>query len=537
MPDTIDTWDKVPVDDGNSWDSSVEVDDYEELPSTEFPTFPDLEAAEDDLVYWTRDKSLILVANAIRAKTGTTEKLSWPIGYRNAIRDMSGGAVAPVEGSELMPMFVQKAFSGGIVDASGAVSIIKRSVFANGLEFVEFPSATTVELYAFASVYTLRSVSLPMVTSINQGTFSSCYSLSTVTTAPINSLGSGAFYMCSNLESLNVGNVTIVPESAFYRCEKLPSFNFAHVTKVSRDAFRSCYSLSMAIIPNLTSLDSNAFACCSNLKEVQLGDVSIVGSSAFEACWELTSISGSRVERIYQNGFRTCKNFSGELYLPLLKSVSVGAFENMYKLEVLNAPMLSSISGGYVFRDCYKLRSIIQSTALQEMLNTSAYLFAGCSMLTFFDMPNLRQIGASAFQECGIISANFPSVSYIGNSAFYSCDSLISVSMPEALRIESKAFCYCGNLVSVNFPKVSYVGDSAFTSCSRLTTATFGSATTLSVWIFDACPALTDLYLPGSTVCTIANIGKTGIKLHVPASLQADYYSRYSARFTIMPIE
>ena len=72
-------------------------------------------------------------------------------------------------------------------------------------------------------------------------------------------------------------------------------------------------------------------------------------------------------------------------------------------------------------------------------------------------------IGNSAFYSCGsLTSVTIPGgVTSIGNSAFYSCDSLTSITLPDGVTsIGNSAFYSCNSLTSVTIPdSVTNIGD------------------------------------------------------------------------------
>lgn len=62
----------------------------------------------------------------------------------------------------------------------------------------------------------------------------------------------------------------------------------------------------------------------------------------------------------------------------------------------------------------------------------------------------------------------------IGNSAFSSCESLTSITIPPSVTtIGYSAFSWCKSLVSITIPpSVTAIGGSAFSSCKSLTSIT-----------------------------------------------------------------
>ena len=98
-------------------------------------------------------------------------------------------------------------------------------------------------------------------------------------------------------------------------------------------------------------------------------------------------------------------------------------------------------------------------------------------------------------------------VTTIGCSAFYGCDSLTSVTIPDSVTtIGYEAFAWCGSLTSVTIPdSVTSIGAAAFYVCSSLTSVTIpNSVTTIGGGAFSCCENLTSVTIPDS-VTTIGN--------------------------------
>ena len=92
-------------------------------------------------------------------------------------------------------------------------------------------------------------------------------------------------------------------------------------------------------------------------------------------------------------------------------------------------------------------------------------------------------------------------VTSIGNYAFYNCDSLTSVTIPNSVTsIGNYAFYNCDSLTSVTIPNsVTSIGDRAFENCTSLTSVTIGgSVTSIGIYAFENCTSLASVTIPNS---------------------------------------
>ena len=125
--------------------------------------------------------------------------------------------------------------------------------------------------------------------------------------------------------------------------------------------------------------------------------------------------------------------------------------------------------------------------------------FYGCSDLTSVSIPNsVTSIGAIAFSNCsGLTSVSIPnSVTSIGYSAFYDCSGLTSITIPNNVTsIASNTFSGCRSLTSVTIPNgVGVIGNYAFFDCRSLTSITIpNSVSHIGYAAFHNCRSLNSI--------------------------------------------
>ena len=99
-------------------------------------------------------------------------------------------------------------------------------------------------------------------------------------------------------------------------------------------------------------------------------------------------------------------------------------------------------------------------------------------------------------------------VTAIGDGAFYNCDGLTSVTIPDSVTgIGNYVFSGCSGLTSVTIPdRVTSIGNRAFYGCSSLTSVTIGNGvTSIGSWAFEGCSGLTSVKI-GNGVTSIGDL-------------------------------
>ena len=141
-------------------------------------------------------------------------------------------------------------------------------------------------------------------------------------------------------------------------------------------------------------------------------------------------------------------------------------------------------------------------TIPKSVMSIGNSAFYGCSGLTSITIPNnVTSIKSYAFSGCSsLTSVTIPEdVTSIENSVFSDCSGLTSVTIPNNVTsIGNSAFSDCRNLTSVMIPEgVTSIGDSAFYGCSHLRNVTIPKdVTNIGNSVFFRCSNLRSITIP-----------------------------------------
>ena len=131
-----------------------------------------------------------------------------------------------------------------------------------------------------------------------------------------------------------------------------------------------------------------------------------------------------------------------------------------------------------------------------EVTTIGGYAFYFCENLTSVIIPDsVTYIGNEAFYRCSSLTSVTigNGVAIIGDAAFSGCSSLTSVTIPDSVRmIYDNAFFGCSSLTSVTIGNnVRMIYNNAFRNCSSLTSVTItDSVNTIENGAFSGCSSL-----------------------------------------------
>ena len=204
---------------------------------------------------------------------------------------------------------------------------------------------------------------------------------------------------------------------------------------------------------------------------------------------------------------------SGDLYYNIISDSTVEVTSDRYYSGLTSVIIPESVT----YNDTtYSVTSIGESA------------FYHCRSLTSITIPNsVTTIEYNAFRYCtGLTSVTIPnSVTTIGGWAFSSCTGLTSITIPNSIMtIEESAFSDCTSLTSVTIPNsVTTIGKSAFSGCTGLTSITIpNSIMTIEESAFSGCTGLTSITIPNSVTTIEGNAfsGCTGLtSITIPNSV------------------
>lgn len=260
--------------------------------------------------------------------------------------------------------------------------------------------------------------------------FRSCEKLKEVTLPAELKILNNAFYSSTELETINIPNgskLKIINKDAFTTNIKLKAFNFlgsCTLESIGDNAFANLEELRMFNFPSSTSrIGANAFSGCKSMSTATFDAnavISKIGSGAFADCGLTSFDIPAKVYEIEKEAFRNCNALTVVNIGETTTNISPEAFKYCSKLTAIN---VAKSNAKYASVDGY---------LLSKDKETLVIFPAGKANSQFTLLP--------------------PSITTIGDYAFYDCKKLTNVTIPNKVKsIGKRAFGLCSDLNTITF--------------------------------------------------------------------------------------
>ncbi|MBR1921761.1 MAG: leucine-rich repeat domain-containing protein, partial [Kiritimatiellae bacterium] len=223
----------------------------------------------------------------------------------------------------------------------------------------------------------------------------------------------------------------------------------------------------------VTAIGSSAFGGKSWFKTVSIPEtVRSIAARAFDSCNGLLDVLvPASVTNLADTVFHSCTAITNAVILAQADVIDLGMFPTQSPITNIvvagnGRTTLRHSYGGYAQR-----AFLVELSGVAALGEDCFGNFPNLTNVVFRD-DMLRDIGRSAFSSASnLLSIDIPaSVTNIGSSAFWSCESLTNAVIGGGVRtVGSDAFSYCRALLGIEMPSsVTNIGSSAFANCNSI---------------------------------------------------------------------
>ena len=379
------------------------------------------------------DAGMKSVADAIRAKTGTTDLLAWPDGFKAAVEGIQTGGGGGSTSDVVMKDVNFYDYDGTLVASytlaeAQALTTLPDGPTHDGLTFqgwnwslekihaltrpmnvgamyITDDGATrlhiriatigrmTVPLYIFQTV--ANGVTIDWgdgsaeETLVGTGNVNTTHTYAEPGDYVISLMPNDGCTLSFGANSSSYCVMGATGNNGRVYCNMLQEVYIGkNVTYISNYAFQYCYSLASITIPDgVTDIREYAFQYCYSLASITIPDgVTSIGRNAFNGCYSLASITiQDSVTAISNYTFQYCGSLASITIQDGVTAIRDYAFNGCYSLASITIPDGVTSIGRSVFNNCYGIRyyDFSACTDIPTLSSTNAFngIPSDCQML------------------------------------------------------------------------------------------------------------------------------------------------------------
>ncbi len=365
----------------------------------------------------------------------------------------------------------------------------------------------------------------------------------------ITEIGASAFNRNQNLTSIDLPNgLKTIGDAAFIGCKPLQIEIPNSVVSIGDSAFGYCSTMETVIVNSATppslqrgekEWSAYAFMHCGSLSEIIVPYQSVDDYKTAEGWRDYATLICSYATSKEMGDIASAVKATGDAINRLKSPHIIATFDIT---EVDTTITLKNLTGMTIeWGDGTTDNSLTHTYSKLGTYTCRIYgvsrlgdqAFFECNSLTSIELPNsVTGIGTSCFKLCKNLKfINIPNeVKTIYSYTFENCTSLTSIEIPDSISsIGAFAFSYCTSLKSVRFGRnstLTAIGKYAFSNCTSLTSIEIpAGVVSFDVYSFLNCKQIQEFTFknpePASTVSNILT-GSTIAKFFVPhESVQA----------------
>lgn len=186
------------------------------------------------------DAGMTSVADAIRAKAGTTDPLVWPDGFKAAVESFSGGEANQIDA--LIDRSISEVNSNVVTVGEFAFRGCKSLISVN------LPNAERIGGHVFHSCHLITELDLPKVVRTENYAFQYMASLNTLNLPAVTFMGSDSIAQCNALKQLCLPELADISNSCFRNEQGLERVDFTKLQQIRTTTFQKDSALTVVIL-------------------------------------------------------------------------------------------------------------------------------------------------------------------------------------------------------------------------------------------------------------------------------------------------